>query len=93
METPQTIKPEKIPQLTDLERLELQTLLLKLTVERERTERFSLLANISRSNIDMCQDNLNIWNKKFNEKLIEVGLDMSRVHIDADTGAVTLVRN
>jgi hypothetical protein len=86
--TEERIEKVKIPQLIDIERLELQNLLLKINIDVERIKRFELEIRNARDRVKNSELLITAWNQKFNTKLHEVGLDISKVDINAENGEV-----
>jgi hypothetical protein len=80
----------EIPQLSDMERLELHDVMMSIAFESERVEKYKMMIDISNTNISMHHGKLNEWKSKFNEKLKAAGLDVSMVDINSDTGKVTV---
>lgn len=84
---------KQIPQLTESEQLQLQNILLRIALEKSRAENYEIKLMDARSKVIENQQKLEEWNKKFNVKLNEIDLDLSKVGINADTGEVTLLSN
>jgi len=82
-----------MPQLTKLERLELENIMLNVALEKERENGLVLRLNMVKENIKRHESNLNIWKERFNIKLKKIGLDLTKVSINADTGSVDLLSN
>lgn len=81
----------KVPQLTDTERLTLQNLMLRYTVEQQNIEKCGLLIAVAKERSTKIQDSLNNWRKEFSKRLELVGLDIKNLEIDAETGTVRLL--
>jgi hypothetical protein len=80
----------EIPQLTEHERLTLHDIMTSIALESERIEKYKIMTNMCSRNIEALSGRLNGWKDSFNQRLNEVGLDISRVDIDSDTGRVIL---
>ena len=83
----------KVPNLEKSEQLELQNIMLRMALEQERLAKYDRMASESQRTYAVCQTQLSEWNKKYSkEKLEPMGLDITRVGIDADTGEVSILR-
>ena len=79
--------------LEDNEKLELQNLMLKLTVEQERVEKHKALIAEAQANAELTKLKIESWKTALNKKLEEKGLSIKSVEIDAETGMVIPLGN
>jgi hypothetical protein len=79
---------EELPSLENTERLELEVIMLRMALEQEKVEKYEKLILDSKKSFAQYQQKLESWNKVYNEKLKLLGLDISQVGIEADTGRV-----
>ena len=80
-----------IPQLSEVEKLILQNLMLRIALEEKHIDSHEVKIMMAKININKYKKDLDEWNTTFNERLKKFDLDLSKVFIDADTGAVTLL--
>ncbi len=80
----------KVPQLTEMERLQLHDLMMSMAFENERIDKYKAMIDMGHENLKTLSGKLNAWKNKFNKKLKASGLDMSMVNIDSDTGRISI---
>ena len=82
-----------IPNLSDQERLPLQNILLRTSLEEERIEKLKSFLTIANIRLREARNQLEVWKSEYNKTLKTYGADVNQVNIDADTGTVTIVNN
>ena len=85
------MKNEDLPQLSQIDQLELENIMLHLALEQGNIEKHEEIIVNARKNFARYQERLSAWNKAYNERLKPLGLDMSQIGIEADTGKVYLM--
>ena len=81
-----------LPQLDQMERLELENIMLRMALESEKLAKYEMLHSESKKAMDQYQKKLETWNKKYEAKLKPLGVTMADIGIDAETGKVFPLR-
>ena len=82
-------KARDIPQLDKVERLELQNIMLRMALERERIGRLEAEVATARKEFKHQESRLKVWQGSFNGKLKATDISIEQVDIDAESGKVT----
>jgi hypothetical protein len=86
-------KDIQIPMLSDQERMILQNIMLRMSLEEEKIEKFKAYMNISNVKIQESKMQLELWKSEFNKKLSPIGLNINNVNINVETGEVIIANN
>jgi hypothetical protein len=79
-----------IPPLSECEQLQLQNIMLKMALAQTSLEKQRYTIDNLKHELAEYQTHLTLWKQKFNDKLKAIGLDITQVTIDAETGKITL---
>jgi len=77
-----------IPPLTEQEKLSLQNIMLRVSLEDQTIQKLQLQISLSKLAQESAKGKLMEWKDSYNIKLKELGLTIDTVDIDAETGAV-----
>lgn len=83
----------ELPNLTNHERLTLSNMMLRMQVEQGFIDKYELQIAMRQSRLASLEEELNRWNKQYAKKLAQSDINISNVHIDAETGKVILVND
>lgn len=83
-------KTNDIPQLSKEERLELQNIMLRMALEKERISRLEAEIVSAQKEFKYQESRLKVWQGTFSGKLKGSGLSIEQVDIDAETGRVSV---
>lgn len=72
--------------LEENERLELHNLILQVTLERERLDKYKLLMDMSQERISNYESKLEAWRKQYDIKLKTKGIELKNMLIDPIKG-------
>lgn len=87
-------KREKIikpPQLTKDEQLELQNIMLRMALEKERIDNLNMKIELTCKEMNKQEQRLSAWQTRFNNKLVKAGTSIEQVDIDAESGRVSIL--